>query len=231
MSKPIRSKTEVFEYILQENNPNATTDFVLLHGFGADCGDLFGLYPYLKNLNVRRFIFPDGIIPANSVPSGRAWFPIDIEALEKAMMTGSHRDMGGAIPPAVNKLSKSIEDSLINELGIDPNNCIIGGFSQGSMMAMNMALNTKSNYKAVVQLSGTFLDRTNWSNLIQNRPKFPVFMSHGENDALLNPKDADELGHLLYKNEYPIEFIPFKGGHEIPLEVLEKLNGFLQKIL
>lgn len=230
MAKPIRSKTKVFEYILQENKPGAKYDFILMHGFGADCGDLFGLYPYLQNLPIKRFIFPEGVIAANGVPTGRAWFPIDIQALERAMMTGSHRSMSGPIPPAVTKLSQSIESSLIDELGIVPENTIIGGFSQGSMMSVNMFLNSTHNYKALVQLSGTFLDRENWEQKIKQKNKCPIFVSHGVNDALLNPKDADDLAKCFHEAGYPLSYEIFQGGHEIPIEVLNQLNSFITKL-
>jgi phospholipase/carboxylesterase len=230
MSKASRGRTKLFEYIVQENQSNAAYDMLLFHGFGADSSDLHGLYPYLKDLPVKRFIFPNGVMPANGVPYGRAWFPIDIAALEQAMMTGSYRDLTGDVPETVHKLSTEIEEALINELHIDPAKTIIGGFSQGAMLSMNLCMRSQHQYKAAVHLSGTFLDKNNWKSIMQNRPKFPVYISHGETDALLNPKDAAHFAQALKESGFKVEFQQFAGGHEIPLPVIEGMKQFIKTL-
>ena len=229
MSKAKQIKTSLFDCIVQENKRDASTDMILLHGFGADATDLHGLYPFLSSLPIRNFYFPNGVMPANSVPYGRAWFPIDIAALEAAMMRGTHRDMGGPLPKAVKNLTASLEESLIDELKIEPENCIIGGFSQGSMMAVNLVLNSNHHYKALIQMSGTFLDRELWTQKIKELKKTPIFLSHGKNDALLNPLDADDLGRCFHEAGHPIDYLSFDGGHEIPMEVINDLKSFVMK--
>ena len=222
-------QTKNFQYMSLNTEKIDGLDLVLFHGFGADMSDLFPLTNYLQSSKTKNFYYPNGVINAPGMPMGRAWFPIDVEALEQAMMTGSHRNFDRPIPDEIHSLCQKIEDSLINELKLDPAKSIIGGFSQGAMMAMNLVLNSPYKYKALVQLSGSFLDRTYWTQKMQAKEKMSVFLSHGYQDALLNPKDAEDLSASLTENGHNVYSKFFQGGHEIPLEVLKELKSFIEK--
>jgi phospholipase/carboxylesterase len=79
------------EFIHVENDPKKPA-VMLLHGYGASMDDLFPLFEYLaKDWN---WFFPNAPleVPIGPMMSGRAWFPIDMEALNAAMMSGQHRD-------------------------------------------------------------------------------------------------------------------------------------------
>lgn len=222
-------QTKNFQYLSIHSDKSNAFDVVLFHGFGADMSDLFPLTNYLQSAKTRNFYFPNGVIAAPGMPMGRAWFPIDVKALEQAMMTGTHRDFDRPIPNEIHNLCSKIEDSLVNELKLDPSKTIIGGFSQGAMISMNLVLNSPYKYKALIQMSGTFLHRDYWIEKMQQREKMNIFLSHGYQDALLNPKDAEDLAASLTENAHNVQSIFFQGGHEIPLEVLKELKSFIEK--
>lgn len=217
------------DYIELNLNKESGYDLVLLHGFGADMQDLAGLLHYMESANIKRAIFPNGIQPANGVPYGRAWFPIDVAALEQAMMTASFRDMSQNYPNGMDECTDKISDFLTDIIP-DFSNAIIGGFSQGAMLSTNIMLQGKLKFKGLIILSGTLLCLDNWRNLAAQKENFPFFQSHGVNDALLNPKDADRLFKLLSLAENQGEFHSFQGGHEIPLEIIEKMVHFINKL-
>ena len=216
-----------FQYLQKSINPSATYSFVLFHGFGADMGDLFPLSDYLNSGNIKDYYFPNGVIPATDMPMGRAWFPIDVRALEEAMMKGSYRDFNKELPKEVNSLCEAVENSLVKDLKLQPENTIIGGFSQGSMLAMNLFLNSNNDYKAMVQLSGSFLDRKKWTEKLKQKKSTPIYISHGETDALLNPQDAKDLADVVKNAGHNLKTNYFQGGHEIPMPVLNDLKAFL----
>ncbi|MEC9283348.1 MAG: hypothetical protein VX642_11590 [Bdellovibrionota bacterium] len=218
-----------FQYLSVLSDKTEGVDVVLFHGFGADMSDLFPLTNYLHSSKTKNFYFPNGVIKAPGMPMGRAWFPIDVEALEKAMMTGSHRNFDRPIPQEIHGLCSKIEESLINELNLDPSKTIIGGFSQGAMISMNLILNSPYKFKALIQMSGTFLERNYWLKKMQQKEKMNIFLSHGFQDALLNPKDAEDLAASLTENGHNVYSKFFQGGHEIPLDVLKELKSFIEK--
>ncbi|MFK8139477.1 MAG: alpha/beta hydrolase [Bdellovibrionales bacterium] len=225
-----RHQGSIFDYNEVEINSKGL-DLVLFHGFGADSDDLLGLLNYMDLSKVRNAYFPNGIMEANGVPSGRAWFPIDIEALESAMMTGSHRDLTGDIPEPLFKLCEEMENQLLEELNLNPTETIIGGFSQGAMVSTHIALYSQHNWRALVLLSGTYLGKNQWSSQMEiQKNKFPIFQSHGVNDALLSPKDALSLGKAFKSSGFNVDFIEFGGGHEIPLNVLKELGSFINTL-
>ena len=63
---------------------------VILHGYGANFEDLAGLMPYADPAQLYNWIFPNGIldVPIGPHMSGKAWFPIDIAALERQLQKG-----------------------------------------------------------------------------------------------------------------------------------------------
>ena len=73
---------------------------VVMHGYGADCLDLLPMARILETPPGTRFLFPNGpmAVPIGPHVTGRAWFEIDIEALEKARMEGTHRDLSNSTP-------------------------------------------------------------------------------------------------------------------------------------
>lgn len=208
---------------------------VLLHGFGAPGDDLVSLWEYFRAPAGTRFLFPEGPLALPMVyGQGRAWWMIDMERLQRDMATGRPRDLSRDIP---NGLSESRERmvALLNEaerrLDADPRKIVLGGFSQGAMLACDVALRTDRPFAGLVLMSGTLLARDEWVPLMPKRRGLAVFMSHGTSDTLLSFSMAEQLRHLLTQAGLSVEWVPFRGMHEIPPAVLGELGKFLRKIL
>lgn len=216
-----------FEYMQWQQNPQGRIDIVFLHGFGADMHDLVPLAQYLQVPNLRRAYFFNGVIPAGGLPSGRAWFQIDVQALEAAMMRGEYRDFNRPVPEAVIRLAQDLEKALLEDLGLQSENVVLAGFSQGAMLAMSCLLNSSNRYAGLVQMSGTFLDREHWTQQLRKLARSRFFISHGHTDALLNPQDAEDLYQVLSASGHQVHKSFFAGGHEIPISVLQDLSRFL----
>jgi len=75
---------------------------VLLHGYGAPGDDLVPLQRVLNVPSEVRFAFPEAPLspPDLAMYGGRAWWPIDVMALQQAAAAGRARDRMRETPPA-----------------------------------------------------------------------------------------------------------------------------------
>lgn len=204
---------------------------VMFHGYGADCYDLSPLSSEVMSPKGASWYFPNGPlqVPVGPGYTGRAWFNIDVQALEQAMRLGRHRDMSKSTPPGLEK-AKILAYEFINSLGKSTEDIIIGGFSQGAMLATDIALSSTSNFRGLVILSGALIKEDEWKKLAPLHKGLRFFQSHGENDALLDPSGAERLGEILRDSGLEGDTELFRGGHEIPLNIMKKLGSFLMSL-
>ncbi len=226
---------------------------ILFHGYGASANDLFPLCQELSyqktdpldsieanalNDSDATWIFPNGIVKVPLAPNmyGRAWFPINIEALEQARISGKHRDLASHFPEGLSEARERAEEmikEIIEKRKINYNQIIIGGFSQGAMLATDIVLRNKQvnqNFAKLIILSGTLLAREEWTKLALEKKGISFFASHGKDDPILSFDLAEELYSIFTKSaSWEGTFIPFSGGHEIPLQVLSALKEYIHK--
>ncbi len=202
---------------------------VLFHGYGADCHDLAPLAGVFPPGLAARWVFANAPLTVAIGPhsTGRAWFPIDMAALEAAMMRGGHRDFSGETPPGFLEAAERAA-AFVAALGVEPANLVVGGFSQGAMMATELALTMREAPGSLVVLSGALVTKVRWQEALARRgPHLRVFQAHGRGDPVLSFRDAETLQSLLVGAGAKVTWSPFDGGHEIPESVLRGLAGFL----
>ena len=209
--------------------------FFLFHGYGADAYDLQSLSDVIKSNREIHFLFPQGPLEVPIGPgwTGRAWWPIDIMALQQAQQSGNARDLTQNIPPELANLRKKTLESIEAFLKIENANwdqVILGGFSQGSMLATDLFLNAANTPKALVILSGALINKDQWKEKVSARANSPFFMSHGSGDMVLSLSGASQLESLLNNGGMKGSLFSFRGAHEIPMSAITKLNEFLLKI-
>ncbi len=207
---------------------------VLMHGFGAPGTDLVGLAGALRLGPATRVAFPEAplALPREifGPGGGRAWWMLDLEKLQRAMMTGIPRDLSGEDPdtlPAVRKQILQMLVELESLLGASPEQTVLGGFSQGAMLTMEVALESSRPFAGLALLSGSLLAGERWRPLMQHRAGLRVFQSHGQQDNVLGFEGAEALHNALEAAGIDKRWVPFRGGHEIPMAALQGLNDFL----
>jgi phospholipase/carboxylesterase len=198
---------------------------VCLHGYGADMRDLAPLAPEIPVERPVRWIFPNA--PEVLDWGGRAWFPIDVAAFEEAQRTGKPRDLSGAEPAGMAESRVALQ-GFIQELGASWNKLVVMGFSQGAMMAVDLALRAPTAPAGVGILSGTFVDRKSVLALAPKRAGLAFFQSHGSVDPILGFQEALKLESALKAAGWNGELRRFEGGHGIPPELLPELGAWLQ---
>ncbi|MEY4705726.1 MAG: hypothetical protein RL042_1931 [Nitrospirota bacterium] len=206
---------------------------LLLHGFGAPGDDLVPLADALNVPNGTRFVFPEGPLTL-SFGSGnaRAWWIIDMARIASDRAAGRVRDLSQDIPkglaPARENMLAFLKE-VEQKFAADPRKTILGGFSQGAMLSCDLMLRTTQLYAGLVQLSGTLLAKQEWTPLLQKRKGLPVFQSHGMQDEVLPYAGAEGLRDQLTHAGLSVEWHSFRGGHEIPRPVLQRLGLFITK--
>lgn len=201
------------------------------HGYGAPGTDLVPLAAELVELRPElaraRFVFPEApLVPEDLGPwGGRAWWPIDLAALERALATGTPRVLAHTEPdgmaPARRQLIAGLEVAL-RDAGLGWDRLVVGGFSQGAMLAVDLALRVDEPPAGVIAFSPTLLCEEVWRRHAPRRAGLPVFISHGRHDPLLPFAATEALVALLGDAGLVVEFLPFDGPHTISAEALER---------
>jgi phospholipase/carboxylesterase len=206
---------------------------ILLHGFGAPGDDLVSLADVLHVPASTRFVFPEGPLSLSFGPrDARAWWLIDMARIAADQAAGRIRDLSNEIPkglaPARETMLAFLKE-VEQKFGADPRRTVLGGFSQGAMLSCDLMLRTAQPYAGLIQLSGTLLAKQEWTPLLQKRKGLPVFQSHGMQDELLPYVGAERLRDTLIHAGLSVEWHNFRGGHEIPRTVLQRLGPFITK--
>jgi phospholipase/carboxylesterase len=208
---------------------------VLLHGYGAPGDDLLPLAEVISVPHGTRFIFPEAPLALRlGFGDSRAWWMLDLERRQREMASGLARNLSREIPAGLAaarvRVVKMLEE-LVRHQKVDPRKTVLGGFSQGAMLACDVMLRTDMPLAGLVLLSGTLLAMDEWVPLMPKRRGLKVFMSHGSRDDLLPASLSEQLRDLLVRSGLNLEWVGFQGGHEIPEPVVIRLGAFLRGVL
>lgn len=216
----------------QEINHDDNAPWVIFfHGYGADAKDLASLGQAISTKKTYNWLFPNGPLEVPIGPgwTGRAWWNIDMMEIQRAMETGTARDFSNETPKGLDK-SRDLAMEMIRQLKVPWNQIILGGFSQGAMLATELYLRAPETPKGLVIMSGTLLCQEEWKTLIPTRTGQKFFQSHGETDQVLGFKQAQKLETLLTQNGMKGSLQNFRGGHEIPMQVVQKISHYINEL-
>src|SRR3954470_24208334 len=209
---------------LAPKNGPARQLVVFLHGYGADGNDLIEIgrawQPFLPQV---AFVAPNAPHACGQAPMGREWFPLTFR-------NPTERWDG------VNMAAPGLDAFLDAELArhqLPPSALALVGFSQGTMMALQVGLRRAVAPAAIVGYSGMLVleddsDVDGYKPQICSRP--PILLVHGDRDELI-PIDA--LFHstqALAALDVPVEWHIATGfSHEIEHEGLRQGGDFLAR--
>ncbi|MGH7260858.1 MAG: alpha/beta hydrolase [Nitrospiraceae bacterium] len=206
---------------------------VLLHGWGAPGDDLVPLGQEIDAPRGTRFVFPEAPLSLQmGFGDSRGWWMLDIEKRQREIAAGRARDLSREVPKGLAEARAKVI-ALLDELErrAGARQIVLGGFSQGAMLACDVALRTGTPLAGLVLLSGTLLAADEWTPLMPKRKGLKVFQSHGSADPLLPYFIAEQLRDVLKQGGLSVDWVSFRGGHEIPGTVLDRLGAFLRTVL
>jgi phospholipase/carboxylesterase len=212
---------------------------VLFHGYGAPGDDLVGLHRGLQVDGAVRFVFPEAPhalaggfdFSAFGMGAPRAWWHIDLAALEEAIATGAQRNLRHEIPEGLadaRERAVSLLDAIRVEM--QPSHVILGGFSQGAMLATSLTLETEQPVDGLVCFSGTYLAEEVWKPRMAARAGLPALLTHGTHDPLLPHALAEQLWQDLVAAGVEARFVSFRGQHQIPPVALSAFEQLLRSV-
>ena len=210
---------------------------VLCHGFGAPGDDLVALADAIPVPRGTRWFFPEAplTIDFGFGQTGRAWWPIDMMALQEAMLRGRRDALSTTTPDGLHEAREALArclEALGRSHAIVRKTTLIGGFSQGSMLATELALSEGERFAGVVLLSGTLLCRDRWEPMARaHAAGLPVLMTHGRRDPILPFAWAEDLRGVLEAAGAQVTWVPHAGAHEIPRLALEGFAAFARTTL
>ena len=223
--------------IVLRKGGNGPPDIMLLHGDGSTPAHLLRYTRSIGFPAEGRFLFPeapDVIAREHGLPGGRAWWDLDLAAYRRPGQLGV--DLTSIDPRGLQRAAKLVRNSLGREGNSKAHPFVLGGFSQGAMVACEVAFNSDEPLSALVLLSGAYVDSTGWGWKAAKRRGLRVFIAHGRQDDIYPFDQAERLWHGLEKGQgdgqrgVDVTFVPFDGGHEITAEVQRALGIFLAQI-
>ena len=79
--------------------------------------------------------------------------------------------------------------------------------------------------------STTLLSEEVWTSRMSARAGVPVMQSHGAFDPLLPFAVAEKLRDHMSAAGMDVDFVPFRGAHEIPPIALQRFGVLAQRVL
>ena len=196
--------------LLCQPSAPARARLVLLHGWGADAGDLL----------------PLGQALAEAIAT-----PLELVALQAPQLQtqGSGRQWYGlfpadwaAVPAAVEALKERIHN--LSSEGIPLEATVLLGFSQGGAMAI--AAGCDLPLAGLIACSA--YPHPNWQAPVI-RP--PVLLLHGRHDDVVPHSAALALNNDLSQSNQTCDVFSFNNGHAIPVEAQAEMKKALKRWL
>ncbi len=209
--------------------PDAPIVVVMCHGYSMTPEDLS---PFAHALGMSaQWFFPEGLVDAEPEPGvlrGRAWWEID-PARRVASRAAGPRDFAtmqpAGLPFARTQFGAWLDDVLALA-GERP--LVVGGFSSGGMLAFDTQLHAPRTLAALMLLSSTRVAFSAEEPLLHRLAGLPMFIAHGRQDDELAFAAGEGLRDAAVAGGAKVSWLPFEGGHELPLVVWRALRKFLQ---
>lgn len=202
----------------------ADSAVIFLHGYGADGADLLGLADSMSSqLPATAFYAPDAADRCVTNPMGFQWFPIP-------WMDGSTTEQLriGAMQ-SFNDINTFVDEVLAEE-ELAPERLALVGFSQGTMMALEVAPRRFRQLAGVVGFSGRFLDPDTLAPNVATRP--PILLAHGDQDPVVPFANMTIAADTLAAAGFQVQTHAMKGTpHGISPDGVTVARQFLHGLL
>ena len=177
-------KYEVFPN--EDLKPNSL--IFLLHGIGADALDLIPLAKHWSAfLKKTKFYSLHATFPYKLAPFGRQWFD-----LEDRDQTRILKEIELVKPMILTFIKQKLED-----YNLQYKDLILVGFSQGTMVALNLTLTMKEEVRGVLGYSGGLILTKSGKIKITSKPN--ICLIHGQDDEVV-PKKMMETTEIILKD-------------------------------
>lgn len=187
---------------------------MLLHGRGADAHDLADLAPLLDSPPGCRFIFPNAPTPFEPYPgmaAGWTWFdgwPPEHRSLVASRMT-------------LLRFCEEVRQRYPSD------RFLLGGFSQGALMALDGGLRMNQPPAAILALSGGLYE-ADLPSLASAR-QIPLYIGHGAFDDVVPINYARRARQVLEAAGLEVEYHEYPMAHQIIQDEVDSVRAFIAR--
>ena len=184
---------------------------VLMHGVGSNEQDLFGLAPYVPahfHVLSLRAPYPMG-------PQAHAWFQFTVDS------NGTRHINVAQERAAREQLARTLAQAQ-QQLGIAPERTVVGGFSQGGIMALSTLLTRPDSLRAAMVWHSRLLPEV---RSLQAQPESfagkSLWISHGTYDNVIPLTSAHTMRDHVQALPLELDYHEYASAHEIRPDELQ----------
>ena len=142
------------------------------------------------------------------------------------LRTGAPPDME-AMGNAADQLMRFV-DAALERYPADRRKLILMGFSQGGVMAYNLAIRHPERFAALTALSTWFPEElAEHAHSREALAQLPTLVQHGRADDMIDIGKARQSVERLRSFKTPLTYREYECGHEITVDAIRDLSAFL----
>ena len=192
---------------------------ILLHGRGASEHDLEPLADELDPERRLAAFMPRG--PLSQPPGGAHWYAL--------------RQVGAPDPDTFRATFGTLStwvDAALEESGVGPDKLILGGFSQGAVMAYSLGLAAaRPRPAAILAFSGFIPFVPDFELDLESRAGLPVSISHGTLDGMIPVEFGHDARDRLRAAGLDVRYTEEPVGHGITGAALAQAKAVMDEAL
>jgi len=220
--QPNTDGNKQLSFLKREAAPGSVNPWllVLMHGVGSNEQDLFGLAPSVPaNFHVVSLRAPNVVGPGSY-----AWFQFGITPQ-------GQRVINKAQEAASRQLIAETVSALSQQLGVRPERVVIGGFSQGGIMALSLLLTQPQLVQGAMVLHSRLLDEVLplMAAPAQLQGK-QLWVSGGTWDQVLPLAHSHAIRAQVQQLPITLRYAEFANAHAISPDELAQAMQWLQQL-
>tara|TARA_Y100001935_G_scaffold184368_1_gene152959 strand:+ start:172 stop:846 length:675 start_codon:yes stop_codon:yes gene_type:complete len=213
--------------ITKHQNPKKL--MILLHGYGDNATNFIQIAQLIDEYDWgMKYVALNAPDTIQDYPMGNEWFQL--------YLNGTHISNAGAKEYDVikKKISENVEkihnstSLLLENLNLNMSDCFVMGFSQGGMMAFELAQILQKQLAGLAIISSRIISKEHKPNNMFL--KTPIFISHGGQDSVLPVSNYNDSLKVLKNYNYNFEnYLIEKDEHTMSQETITFLQNFIKK--
>jgi phospholipase/carboxylesterase len=193
---------------------------ILLHGYGSSEGDLIEIAKTLDE----RFLTFSLRAPFKGSDVGYSWY--ELNRTRSNELTSNYNELKESKAKILSFISNACKSYKA-----DSTKVFLMGFSQGAIMAFDIALTNPKKIAGILALSGKMLEETKTAKLdATSVAKLKIFIAHGNSDNVISIKEAEKATEFLKTNAIKeVTYKNYEMPHSISGAELNDIKAWLKK--
>ncbi len=193
---------------------------ILLHGYGSSEGDLIEIAKTLDE----RFLTFSLRAPFKGSEVGYSWY--ELTRTRTNELTSNYTELKESKAKILSFISNACKTYKA-----DSTKVFLMGFSQGAIMAYDIALTSPTKIAGILALSGKMLEETKKAmTQATSVAKIKFFIAHGNSDNMIPIKEAEKANEFLKTNTIKeVTYKTYEMPHSISGAELNDIKAWLKK--